>query len=160
MDCLSKVINLVQGDWAISLDLADAYLHIPIHIRFRKFLHFCIQGKAFQFTCLCFGSTLAPRVFTKMVSAIAAHLRLQNVRLAVFLDDWFVINQLRKLLLQDKEKVLNLLVRLALVIKLEISALVPSQRVILYRGSVFVGQRNSMPNIRENSENKKKQFFW
>ena len=92
MDCLSKVINLVQqGDWAISVDLADAYLHIPIHIRFRKFLRFCVQGKAFQFTCLCFGPTLAPRVFTKMVSAIAAHLRLQNVRLAVYLDDWFVI---------------------------------------------------------------------
>ena len=138
MDCLSKVINLVQqGDWAISVDLADAYLHIPIHIRFRKFLRFCVQGKAFQFTCLCFGPTLAPRVFTKMVSAIAAHLRLQNVRLAVYLDDWFVINQLRKLLLQDKEKVLNLLVRLGLVIKLEKSALVPSQRVI-YIGAVFL----------------------
>ena len=72
-----------------------------------------------------------------MVSAIAAHLRLQNVCLAVYLDDWFVINQLRKLLLQDKEKVLNLLVRLGLVIKLEKSALVPSQRVI-YIGAVFL----------------------
>ena len=138
MDCLSKVINLVQqGDWAISVDLADAYLHIPLHIRFREFLRFCVQGKAFQFTCLCFSPTLAPRVFTKMVSAIAAHLRLQNVRLAVYLDDWFVINQLRKLLLQDKEKVLNLLVRLGLVIKLEKSALVSSQRVI-YIGAVFL----------------------
>ena len=65
-----------------------------------------------------------------MVSAIAAHLRLQNVRLAVYLDIWFVINRLRTLLLQDKEKMLNLLVRLGLVIKLAKSALVPSQRVI------------------------------
>lgn len=138
MDCLSKVINLVQqGDWAISIDLADAYLHIPIHVRFRKYLRFCIQGKAYQFTCLCFGPTLAPRTFTKVVSVIAAHLRLQNVRLAVYLDDWFIINQLRKLLLLDKEKTLNLLVRLGLMIRLEKSALVPSQRVI-YIGAVFL----------------------
>ena len=55
----------------------------------------------------------------------------------VYLDDWFIINQLRNLLLLDKEKALNLLVRLGLMIKLEKSALVPSQRVI-YIGSVFL----------------------
>lgn len=138
MDCLSKVINLVQqGDWAISIDLADAYLHIPIHVKFRKFLRFCILGKAYQFTSMCFGPTVAPRTFTKLISVIAAHLRMQNVRLAVYLDDWFLVNQLKHLLLLDKEKTLNLLVSLGLIIKLEKSTLIPSQRVT-YIGAVFL----------------------
>ena len=92
--------------------------------KMQKIPTFYIQGKAYQFTCLCFGPTLAPRTLTKIVSVIAAHLRLQSVRLAVYLDDCFLINQLKKLLLMDKEKALNFLVRLGLMIRLEKSALV------------------------------------
>ena len=50
MDTLSKVLNLVKkGDWAITVDLRDAYFHIPIFRRHRKFLRFCIQGRAYQY---------------------------------------------------------------------------------------------------------------
>ena len=43
----------------------DAYLHIPLHVAHRKYLRFYINGKAYQFTCLCFGTNQAPRNFTK-----------------------------------------------------------------------------------------------
>ncbi|VDI03539.1 Hypothetical predicted protein [Mytilus galloprovincialis] len=43
MDTLTKVLNLVKPqDWALSLDLKDAYLHIPVHKNTQKistFLH-------------------------------------------------------------------------------------------------------------------------
>ena len=64
MDSLSRVINLVQKvDWAIYLDLKDAYMHIPIFPSPKRFLRFCIKEKCYQFTCLCFGPKIAPRVF-------------------------------------------------------------------------------------------------
>ncbi|MCG8093560.1 MAG: hypothetical protein JAZ17_08020, partial [Candidatus Thiodiazotropha endolucinida] len=135
MDCLSKVMNLVQlGDWAISIDLKEAYLHVPLHVAHRKFLCFCIQGKAFQFTCLCFGPSQAPRNFTKIV--VAAHLRMQNLRLSVYLDDWFLVNQIREMLLRDKTRALNLLAELGFLVNLEKSTLHPSQTII-YIGTVF-----------------------
>ena len=138
MDSLSTVLNLVQqGDWAISLDLIDAYMHIPIFKSHRKFLRFCIQGKVWQFTCLCFGPTIAPRAFTKVVSVVAAHLRMQNVRLAVYLDDWFLVNQLRNMLIADKKRALNLLVDLGFMINLKKSELQPSQSVV-YIGAHFL----------------------
>ena len=38
METQRKVKDAVQlNDWAFSLDLTDAYLHIPIHHRSRKF---------------------------------------------------------------------------------------------------------------------------
>jgi hypothetical protein len=83
MDTLSKVLNLVKtGDWAISLDLKDAYLHVPIFHTHRKYLRFCIQNQCYQFKVLCFGPTSAPRVFTKIVSVVAAYLRTLGIRLA------------------------------------------------------------------------------
>ena len=137
MDTLAKVLNLVKpGDYAISFDLKDAYLHIPIHETNKKFLRFCINQKCYQFTTLCFGPTQAPRVFTKIITVVAAYLRMQNVRLASYLDDWLVVNIMRKMLLSDREKTLNLLVQLGFIINLKKSSLVPKQ-VIIYIGNLF-----------------------
>ena len=33
--------SLVPGEWVSSIDLSDAYLHIPIHPNSRKYLRFC-----------------------------------------------------------------------------------------------------------------------
>ena len=65
MDTMSKVINLVKPkDWAISLDLSDAYLHVPIFQNHRKFMRFCIHNQCYQWKAMCFGPTFAPRIFT------------------------------------------------------------------------------------------------
>ena len=137
MDTLSKVLNLVKPkDWAISLDLSDAYLHVPIFLKHRKFLRFCVNKKCYQFKALCFGPTSAPRVFTKIVAVVAAHLREQNVRLASYLDDWLALNQIRIYLLQDRAKCLNLLTSLGFIVNIEKSSLEPSQ-TITYIGGLF-----------------------
>ena len=153
MDSLSRVINLVKkGDWAISLDLKDAYMHIPIFPSHKRFLRFCIKGKCYQFTCLCFGPTIAPRVFTKVIFVVAAHLRMRNIRLAVYLDDWLFVNLIRRLLLIDREKALNLLSKLGFMINLEKSALEPSQSVVYI---IFTRKRNSVPNSGESNKNQR-----
>lgn len=137
MDTLTKVLNLVKPqDWALSLDLKDAYLHIPVHKTHRKFLRFCIQGKCYQFVALCFGPSQAPRVFTKIVTVVAAHLRIQNIRLATYLDDWLLVNAQEKMLISDREKTLNLLIKLGFIVNLQKSSLIPSQE-ITYIGALF-----------------------
>jgi hypothetical protein len=56
-----------QHDWLASLDLTDAYLHIPMHYLSRKLLRFSVEGKAYEFRVLPFGLTTAPYVFTKVL---------------------------------------------------------------------------------------------
>ena len=64
MDTLAKVISLLKkGNYAISLNLKDAYLHIPMHKSHRKYLHFCVKGKRYQFKAMCFGPTQALSVY-------------------------------------------------------------------------------------------------
>jgi len=82
---LSKVINFVRPkDWAITINLADAYLHISIFPKHRKFLRFCFQGQCYQWKVMCFDPSSAPRTWTKLVSVATAYLRTMNVRLAVY----------------------------------------------------------------------------
>ena len=56
--------SMQQGDWAASIDLTDAYFHLLIHKRDRKFLRFQWQGQTYQFRALPFGLSLAPWIFT------------------------------------------------------------------------------------------------
>ena len=53
METANKVRqSILPNDWAFSLVLTDAYLHVPIHWRSRKYLRFCIKGQTFQFKAL------------------------------------------------------------------------------------------------------------
>ena len=141
MDTLSKVINLlIPKDSAITIDLSDAYLHIPIFHGHRKYLGFCFKNQCYQWKVMCFGPTSAPRVFTKLVSVVAAYLRIQNVRLAVYLDGWLNLNQNKCSLLQDRELCLNLLVSLGFMINLKKSNLYPSQNLI-HLGALLILRR-------------------
>ena len=50
MASVATVGRMIQeGDWAASLDLKDAFFHIPIHRRHRRFLRFIWKGIPYQF---------------------------------------------------------------------------------------------------------------
>ena len=94
MQTLKAVLqSLNPNDWVTKLDLKDAYFHIPIHPKHRKFLRFAIQGQCYQFKALCIGLASAPRVFTKVMAILGAKLHAQQVQVCMYLDDWLIIDQ-------------------------------------------------------------------
>jgi len=80
--------------------------------------------------------TVAPRVFTKVVSVVAAYLCTLNVRLAVYLDDWLNLNQVKEILIQNLNQSLHLLINLGFMVNLEKSSLIPQQNFV-YIGTWF-----------------------
>jgi hypothetical protein len=50
--------------------------------------------------------------------------------------DWFVVNQNKQMLMEDREKTLNLLINLGCIVNLEKSNLIPTQ-TITYIGAMF-----------------------
>ena len=56
MPTLKTIQQLIQhGDFAFSIDLQDAYLHIPIVKHHRRFLHFVWHNVPYQWKVLPFG---------------------------------------------------------------------------------------------------------
>ena len=47
------------NDWAVSIDLTDAYLHVPIHRQSRKYLRFVHEDQVYHFSALPFGMSLS-----------------------------------------------------------------------------------------------------
>ena len=124
-----------KGDWAISLDLSDAYLHVPIHPESRRYLRFVHDGIVYEFLCLPFGLATAPRIFTKIVSALAASLHERNLLLHVYLDDWLLRNRCRDTLLQQRDLLIHTTQRCGFLINQKKSELTPTQDF------VFIGVR-------------------
>lgn len=66
----AKVLRAVaKGEWFTSIDLKDAYFHVPVIPHHREFFRFALQGCHFQFRVLPFSLSLSPRVFTRCVAA-------------------------------------------------------------------------------------------
>lgn len=86
---------LRERDWLASLDLQDAYWHVPIHPRFYWFLAFQVGVDTFQFTRLPFRLLLAPQVFMKLVRVVAARLAERGVSTLTNLDDWLLCSPTR-----------------------------------------------------------------
>ncbi|KZS01755.1 Uncharacterized protein APZ42_001485, partial [Daphnia magna] len=82
---------LRKGDWMVKLDLKDAYLTIPVHPSYQKFLRFKWKGLFFQFKCLAFGLAPAPRIYTKILKAVMGFLRKQGMM--IYLDDILILNR-------------------------------------------------------------------
>ena len=131
METANKVRQAIQpNDWAISLDLTDVYLHVPIHRQSRKYLRFCLKGQTYQFKALPFGLATSPYVFTRVMVAIATYLRKRAIVLFPYLDDWLVRNQIRQEILRDRQFTLKLITSMGLIINEEKSDLVPSQNFV------------------------------
>src|SRR4029434_4300095 len=97
-----RLVQFIRlNDWFITIDLKDAYFHIPIHHRHRRYLRFAFGGIAYQFNALPFGLSLAPRVFTKCVEAAIAPLRLRGLRVYNYLDDWLIASHSKAAAVQD-----------------------------------------------------------
>ena len=92
MEDLKTVADLQRlGDFMCKLDLKDAYFTIPLHARSQKFTRFQFKGKTYQFTCLPFGLTSAPRIFTKVLKPLAGILRKMCIRIIIYLDDMLIM---------------------------------------------------------------------
>ena len=99
----------------------------PTH---QKFLSFRWKRKTYQFTCLPFGLSSAPRTFTKVMKPVVAFLRSLGIRMVVCLDDMVILGQTREEVLKWRSIVLDLLENLGFLINYDKSELEPTQSLI------------------------------
>lgn len=93
--------------WMASLDLQDAYLHIPIRQSLHRYLAFVLEDQLFFFRALPFGLSPAPAIFTRVLRWPLSILRCQNVRILAYLDDWVIWAPSREELLRSVELTCN-----------------------------------------------------
>ena len=113
-----------------SLDLKDAYLHVPIRQNLHKFLALSCWGRLFFFRALPsglpFGLAPAPRLFSMLMEAVLTCLRQGGVDILGYLDDLVLWNPCRPELITQVRRTVTLLERLGLAINRKKSSPSPS----------------------------------
>ena len=94
MEGLFFLKNILQkNDYMCNIDLKDAYFAFPLHSSSQKYIRFKWKGNLYQFLCLCFDLSSAPRMLTKLMIIPILLKRKLNVRLITFLNDILIMNQ-------------------------------------------------------------------
>ena len=132
--------SIMANDWAVSIDLTDAYLHVPIHPISRKYLRFIYDHQVFQFMAIPFGMSLSPWVFTKLMNVIATHLCLRAASLFSYLADWLVRDLIRNRLISHTKYTLQTVQNLGFIPNLKKSDLIPTQQ-FTFIGMEFLTQQ-------------------
>ena len=130
MENIHLVEHLIQeGDWMVKIDLKDAYFAVPIHRDHQQWLRFHWRDQDYQFCCLPFGLSSAPRVFTKITRPIVAWLRQLGVRLIAYIDDFLLLAPSKEEAHVQAQLMTTVLQALGFSINNEKSTLVPCQEI-------------------------------
>lgn len=92
MDTFETALKLIKPHcFMASIDIKNAYYSIPMANEYRKFLRFFWDNKFFQYTCLPFGLSSAPRYFTKLLKPIFSTLRRMGHAISGYIDDSLLV---------------------------------------------------------------------
>ena len=146
METLQSIISIMRpGVWLASVDLKDAYFHVPITRRHWKYLRFKINGVVYQYKVTPFGLSLAPLLFTKVLLVIVVWLRLRGVHLHAYLDDILIVGNSPQAVLDSLRLTIQVLTCAGYILNVLKSDLTPSQdlvfiggRFVTLRGMVFL----------------------
>ena len=93
MEGVSSLLDLIRPNYyTITMDLKDAYLSVQIHADHSKYLRLEWEPEPWEFTCLPFGLSSAPRIFTKVMKPLIGKVRSQGIRSVIYLDDMAVLS--------------------------------------------------------------------
>ena len=147
MDLLSSILpSLNPVDVVVSLDLRDAYfLSYPSTISGSSGV--CLSGKFYRYKALPFGLRPAPRIFTRIVSTVMAHLRRRGLRLFAFLDDWLLVAKSEVLLLDHLRILISTTQDLGFLIYWEKSEFVPTRTPSYLGAQLDIRQQLARPSL-------------
>lgn len=119
---------LRQHQWAISVDLTDAFFHVAIHPKSRHLLRFTFKDKVFQYAALPFGLKTAPWIFTRVVTQLQTMPQVRQLEIHFYLDDWICPVDSYPQGLAASQSLTSLCNDLGLLVNQEKSELIPSQQ--------------------------------
>lgn len=152
METMRNALDLVRKDcFFCSLDLKDAYFSVHVMETSQKFLKFSWRGQLYAFTAFPNGLACCPRLFTKLLKPVMAHLHMLGFVSTIFIDDTLLIGDSEVECEQNMKHSLALFQKLGFVVHPEKSVLEPSQK-IKYLGFVIDSQHMTVTPTLERKQ--------
>ncbi|CAG8847366.1 33966_t:CDS:1 [Gigaspora margarita] len=143
MEGMNLVKDLIRRkDYMVSIDLKDAFYHIPLHPDAQKYFVFDFNYERYCFQCLPISLTTSSWTFKTVLQPIIELLRSSGIRIVVHCDDMLIMSRTMSESEYHSDIVIELLETHGFIINESKSQLTPS-RSIEYLGLII----NSAPMI-------------
>ncbi|KAH7823491.1 putative Reverse transcriptase (RNA-dependent DNA polymerase) [Monocercomonoides exilis] len=115
------VERVLRGqDYAITVDLQQAFYLLPVSKIQRPFLAFRFSGKDCTLRGMPFGFVDAPRIFTYAMRNVTSVIRKRwDVRVIAYLDDFLMLHENKEYLAQAAKEIIRFLEELGLLVNQE-----------------------------------------
>ena len=132
MDTAQIVRDSAELDsWATSIDLSDAYHHIPVHENYRCFLGFQVGNIKYRYVACPFGLSPLPKIFTEVSEVVKTYARTQwACTVFQYIDDWIFMSRDRVRVNWATRAFVRLCIRLGLIVNLKKSVLQASRTLV------------------------------
>lgn len=110
----------------VAIDLKDAYFHVQIVKRHKKFLRFALEGKAYQYHSDCLWLLECSQSVWMQFWPCYSY---RGIRILNYLDDWLILAQSQDLATAHRDLVLDHLRSLGLWANPQKSVLLPCQQM-------------------------------
>ena len=92
-ETMIDILNMaVEGGWATVSDYKSGYSHISTP-DLTEYMSFSWNGEYYYFTCCPFGVAVACRIFTEINEVMLRPLRLEGIRISIYIDDRISISE-------------------------------------------------------------------
>lgn len=152
MEDIRTVTKLTKPDsWFTTIDLKNAYFLISVAQPYQKYLRFQQNNVLYEFTCLPFGLSVAPYIFTKIMKPVLRILRTNGILCVNYLDDFLIIADTKLNCISKTSFTIRLLESLGFLVNWSKSVIVPSQQV-KFLGFQLCSQSMtlSLPRLKQN----------
>ena len=130
MDTMNDVIRMISPQMVMaSIDLTEAYFHLPIFEDHIPFMRFEWKGVMYEYCALPNGLCSGPRIFTKMTKAIMKHLRKKLIRILIYIDDTFLCATSKKELRKNIQITLDVFRECGFTININKSNITPTKEL-------------------------------
>ena len=91
MNTIQDVMKMLSRNMVMaSIDLTEAYFHLPIFHDHIPFFRFMWEEKMYEYCALPNGLCSGPRIFTRITKEIMKFLRKKLTRILIYIDDTFL----------------------------------------------------------------------
>ncbi|CAG8522168.1 5934_t:CDS:1 [Acaulospora morrowiae] len=130
MDRIKDVISVLnRGYLMFSIDIKDAFHHIPVHPDARKYFVFDFDGRRYCYNCLPFGLKTSPAVFSFIFRLAVNLARTSGIHIFVYLDEILFIARSLQEAVGCRNFIIRKLELLGFVVNKEKSHLDPSTKI-------------------------------
>ena len=90
LDLSISTLNTFLNTESFKMETPETIRDIPIHSQSRKYMHFHLHGRSYQFKALPFSLSTAPMEFTVVTKEVKLMALQRGIGIHQYLDDWLL----------------------------------------------------------------------